>query len=910
MQQLLTRDTARPGTPLAAIGGLPPIRGQIQAAAAKSIGNPDNARFQVENISPSLASILRPQATYGRWLLPYLASITPQYIEMILRGALAGNHIQAWELFDLMIDTDPEIAACVQEYTDGICGKKVHFEPYCEEGEEPTPEALERCKLVSFAYRNMRPDAAADENGFDGTVKDIIAGRFHGQSLLEIDWLNSWRDGGMFVRDCKSLGNNPQVLVPRSTYWVHPLCYGYDMSGRLGLRLSIADQSKGQNIQTATKWAKNTKMGKLNDDPGTLDFMGNLSLDFTTGKPRNTSLLEFPRNKFLISILKAKTGTALGGSCLRPLAWWWVASNFCGDWLLNYAQLFGIPFRKATYKANTSETVKAEIRQMLQSAGSSGYILLPDSADLEFMKDGGGAGQSPQAFLFTFADSQKRKVILHQTQTGGHSGGGHGGFAGKFGEVEQQTKDACQESGCRHVENVINLQFTPAVLEMNYGDGNDSEAPTCKLVDNKVGGLVDAQRDQVLVQIMDVGEDWMRRKYGVPKPGPGEKLCGQDVGSTVGQKQMDQDAALQQQKVSADAQVQTAKHNADAAKAAGPKPAAGADSSSTTDNADLQDEAEAKAAKGAADAARAGMQDALEAGDVEGHWITSDGTHIFIKEGESPREAIKEKFGTEKTTVKKTEPVAHAKKQAAEPAAKTELKLAPESPVSKSESKIASDPKKFITMASAIDNGSKEEQASALKQSADLHEKQYGEWGKNLNDSDRDAIATYAGGQFSNMNDTLRGVDNDEESKAETKRLDAVFAKAPATKTAMTLYRGGDADLLGKNPESLIGKTIQDKGFVSTTTYAPVANGFAGRGYEQKSVNGYIRDVPKDICRFDINTPAGSKAISVDAALGKDGLDQHEMTLPHGSKFKITGMEGTKLPNGAIYWHVKAELVK
>jgi phage gp29-like protein len=609
MSQLLTRISAPPGTPLAALGGLPPIRGQIHAAAVKSTGDETLDLSRVGNLSPSLAAILRPQAAY-RWLLPYLASITPQYVEGILRGALAGNHVQAWELFDLMIDTDPEIAACVQEYTDGICGKKVHFEPYCEEGEEPTPSALERCKLVSAAYRNMRPDAAADENGFDGTIKDIIAGRFHGQSILEIDWLNTWGDQSLFVKNISGLGN---VAVPRATYWVHPVCYAYDMSGRLGLRMSLTDQTSGQSIQTQTKLAKSTKMGKLNQDPRQLNYVDPPAWNFVSAQPRPSMLLEFPRNKFLISIMKAKTGTALGGSCLRPLAWWWVASNFCGDWLLNYAQLFGIPFRKATYKANTSETVKAEIRQMLQSAGSAGYILLPDSAEMEFMKDGGGAGQSPQAFLFTFADSQKRKVILHQTQTGGHSGGGQGGFAGKFGEVEQQTKDACMGAGCRHVENVINLQFTPAVLEMNYGQGNDLEAPTCKLVDNKVGGLVDAQRDQVLVQIMDVGEDWMRRKYGVPKPGPGEKLCGQEVGSQVGQKQMDQDLQLKQSKISADATVQSAKHNADATKAAAAMSPKGSNSSTETDNSDLEDEADAKAAK---EAASAGMQDALEAADA------------------------------------------------------------------------------------------------------------------------------------------------------------------------------------------------------------------------------------------------------------------------------------------------------
>ena len=42
-----------------------------------------------------------------------------------LRGALAGNHVQAWELFDLMIDTDPEINSCIQELVEGVLRKKL-----------------------------------------------------------------------------------------------------------------------------------------------------------------------------------------------------------------------------------------------------------------------------------------------------------------------------------------------------------------------------------------------------------------------------------------------------------------------------------------------------------------------------------------------------------------------------------------------------------------------------------------------------------------------------------------------------------------------------------------------------------------------------------------------------------------
>src|SRR5258705_5783651 len=52
----------------------------------------------------SMARIVRPQARYN-WLMPNIGAITPQFIEMTLNGAMAGNHVQQWSLFDLMLRT-------------------------------------------------------------------------------------------------------------------------------------------------------------------------------------------------------------------------------------------------------------------------------------------------------------------------------------------------------------------------------------------------------------------------------------------------------------------------------------------------------------------------------------------------------------------------------------------------------------------------------------------------------------------------------------------------------------------------------------------------------------------------------------------------------------------------------------
>lgn len=513
----LERRTSAPGLPLRVSGGLPPPRPSASPAPAliQSARDPADILKQVGDISPSLAAVLRPQAAY-RWLLPYLASITPEYVESVLRGALAGNHVQAWELFDLMMDSDSEVSACVQEWTNGIIAKRMVVEAYHEEDQLPTPKAVQKQKLISAALKGMRPDPANDENAIDGTIRDIAASRFHGQSLLEVDWMLP--NGSLNIRNLPGIGN---ALCPRSTYWVHPVCYAWDVNGRIGLRTAVAD------MPGVSQYVKTTKLGKVNS------MVEPPAWNWISSQPRPSQLTDFPENKFLIGIHKSKTGTALSGSVLRNLAWWWVASNFCGGWLLNYAQLFGIPFRKATYSPNTSEPQKQEIRQMLQACGSTGYILMPEGADLEFMNSGQSAGQSPQAFLFHFADSQKRKVILHQTMTGGqHDSMGKGG--GKaFGQVEKDTKDECIGAGARFVEEILNNQFIPMICAVNYNrDTADDEAPSVRLIDDESGNLEDAQTLQIVSQIVDVPSSYVHKLFQIPAPQDDDEIAGKDVGTS------------------------------------------------------------------------------------------------------------------------------------------------------------------------------------------------------------------------------------------------------------------------------------------------------------------------------------------------------------------------------------------
>jgi hypothetical protein len=77
-----------------------------------------------------------------------------------------------------------------------------------------------------------------------------------------------------------------------------------------------------------------------------------------------------------------------------------------------------------------------------------------------------------------------------------------------------------------------------------------------------------------------------------------------------------------------------------------------------------------------------------------------------------------------------------------------------------------------------------------------------------------------------------------------------------------------------EDPSHLVGGTIRDRGFVSTSLTANVADRFAGHG--------------ERAARVEIHLPAGHPAIAPPQATGRLG-DEREILLPRDGRFRVTG---------------------
>jgi hypothetical protein len=210
---------------------------------------------------------------------------------------------------------------------------------------------------------------------------------------------------------------------------------------------------------------------------------------------------------------------------LRALAPYWVGITFGWEWLLATAQIFGVPFRWATYDPSRPELL-GTLTQMLQQMATAGYAAFPAGTTLDFKDAVTRSQDNPQILIQQLADKACDLLILGQESSGqAHSGNalGGGGMAQLQGEVRREVL----HSAAQWCANLLNYQLVPAILQWNWGDV--SETPT--VVPDLAGDpdpVQVATRDQVLSTIPGVrfvAAEFYER-HGLSKPEDGEETIG------------------------------------------------------------------------------------------------------------------------------------------------------------------------------------------------------------------------------------------------------------------------------------------------------------------------------------------------------------------------------------------------
>jgi phage gp29-like protein len=382
---------------------------------------------------------------------------SPANVIAILRAALSGDIRQQYQVYELMEDSWARLSKNLHELKSAAAGATYTVMPFTERGERPTDTAQAKADFVQLCIDRLIGSPINGTNGFRNTIYDLCDAVGKGFSVQEIIW-------------------EPTVdgILPKETYFCHPRYYSFPFD-RPDLMLSPQGD-------------------------GTYE--------------------EFPDDKFLIGIYKNRSGNSMGYGLLRQLAYWWSGQNYCRDWLLNFAQVFGQPLRWATYDPGSSANIKNDIADMLENMGAAAWGAFPAGTQVEFKEAGKSGQDNPQSYFINLADKLCDITILGQTLTTdvGDSG------SRALGEVHEDVHRTRLQDVCEWVANVLNEQLVSFICHLNYGDHD--EMP--ELVPDLAGPsdpVLEAQRDQILLGSgVDMPREWFYDRHDVPMPQEGEEI--------------------------------------------------------------------------------------------------------------------------------------------------------------------------------------------------------------------------------------------------------------------------------------------------------------------------------------------------------------------------------------------------
>ena len=416
----------------------------------------------------TLAPLIRASAR-DRWMATTLSYYTPSNIENTCRGAMSGNLVAQWQMFDLMEQTWPRLNKNLNEIKDGAKAMPRLVRPFADKDDKPTPEAVRRAKIVDKLLRTMRPNRKRNERDLDDTIYDVLDALGKGIALSQVEWEQ---------RTVSVAGKSNLLWCPRATSWVHPRYYGYPPNSDQQDELMLNAREIGQNnpeFYAEANW------------------------------------VPIPDDQFVVSMILQKSGHPINGSMLRILGLLWAAQNFTWEWFLNFAQIFGAPIRWATYDPATATagTIQA-VMDMLQQMGSFGYAAFPAGTQLELKEAVKSAQDNPQKALLDAADLVCDLMIIGQTLTSEGQRGGGGGSSRALGQVHQDIRSERITKAANVAAKLLSEQLIAAICRLNFGD--DTECPQLVIVTKANKDLIaEAQRWQILVQIP--GTQFSRQQF-------------------------------------------------------------------------------------------------------------------------------------------------------------------------------------------------------------------------------------------------------------------------------------------------------------------------------------------------------------------------------------------------------------
>lgn len=198
--------------------------------------------------------------------------------------------------------------------------------------------------------------------------------------------------------------------------------------------------------------------------------------------------------------------------------------------LANYAEIFGMPFRKATYNGHDEQT-RILLEESMQKAGNSSWAVIPEGSNIEFLNSQTGQGSSNvYTGLIDACNKEISKIILGNTMTT------EDGASKSQAEVHENAEWEINIADRKFCEFVLNelrrvlvnygyVEFDPGKGSFKFDDSEPVDTQIAR--DIKLAELVEkASGGEMSLDLEEIADKYnvtLIRKKAAPGGEPGKK---------------------------------------------------------------------------------------------------------------------------------------------------------------------------------------------------------------------------------------------------------------------------------------------------------------------------------------------------------------------------------------------------
>ncbi len=231
-----------------------------------------------------------------------------------------------------------------------------------------------------------------------------------------------------------------------------------------------------------------------------------------------SSLVELPRNRFIIHEPHLKSGLAIRGGLAMPMAFYFLIKHYNVSAWATFVDRYGLPIRVGKYGRNATEKDIQTLKRAIASIGEDVGAVVPESMMVEIIQAGMRGDITLYEKLARWIDGEISKLVLGQTMTADD------GSSQSQAQVHNDVRQDILEADARQLEKTLNRDLVKPFVDLNWGVQEAYPRLRIPCPDTTdVAALV--ENIAALVPLgLTVKADELRAKLGLSRPEEGDEI--------------------------------------------------------------------------------------------------------------------------------------------------------------------------------------------------------------------------------------------------------------------------------------------------------------------------------------------------------------------------------------------------